>query len=78
MNYNPYRHPNLNNYNIAVGDQEERVIPLLTGFALGAPFWGGLATRPRYNQVAFPFQPFPYPYPYPYPFNPYFRRRRRW
>lgn len=73
MNYQPYNYHN--DYEIAVGGQDERVIPLLTGFALGAPFWGSLGRYPIYQQPY--FYPYPYPYPYPYyPYRPY--RRRRW
>lgn len=77
MNYqpNPY---GVREYDVTPNTGDERVIPLLTGFALGAPFWGNINRPYRYP---YPYQ-YPYPYPYSYPYNysygrPY-RRRRRW
>jgi hypothetical protein len=74
MNYqpNPYMEQH---YDLASSAQGERIIPLLTGFALGAPFWSG-----RYR-VPYPYPyyyPYPYAYPYPYQYYRPFRRRRRW
>ena len=69
MNYRPYPSPK--------SQQGERVIPLLTGFALGASFWGSLG---RQSYYPYPY-PYPYQYPYAYPYRyPYYRpyRRRRW
>lgn len=79
MNYQPYGIDRANNYNIAVGDQGERVIPLLTGFALGAPFWGSLgASRPQFGGPVF-FPPYRFPFAYPFPYQYRFpRRHRRW
>lgn len=67
MNYQP--HP-LSNH-----AQDERVIPLLTGFALGAPFWSNAGRQ--YYPYPYPYYP-PYPYPYQYPYYRPIRRRRRW
>lgn len=75
MNYQPYGYREASDYGISVGDQGERIIPLLTGFALGAPFWGNIGRYPAYPQ---PYPYYPYqPYPY-YPYRPIYRRRRRW
>ena len=75
MNYQPYTYSD--DYGIVVGGQDKRIIPLLTGFALGAPFWGSINRYPYYSY------PYPYPYPYPIPYYPNFPyrrpyRRRRW
>lgn len=82
MNYQPYPYRETGEYDLAVGGQGERIIPLLTGFALGAPFWGNV-NRPYYNYQPYPYSyPYSYQYPYRYPYsNPYYRpyrRRRRW
>jgi len=83
MNYqpNPYRG---HEYDLAASAQGERIIPLLTGFALGAPFWGA-AGRQQIYQAPYPYpypypypQYYPFPYPYQYPYNRPYRRRRRW
>lgn len=76
MNYRPLP----NNINLA-NEQGERIIPLLTGFALGAPFWGGIGRQNTYQQPY--YYPYYYPYPYPYPYSTYnyynvSRPRRPW
>lgn len=81
MNYqpNPY---GIGDFNVAPSTEDERIIPLLTGFALGAPFWGNI-NRPYRYPYQYPYSyPYSYPYPYQYPnqypyYRPY-RRRRRW
>ena len=75
MNYQPYPYKETKDYDLAVGGQGERIIPLLTGFALGAPFWGNI-NRPYYN-YPYPYQ-YPYSYPYYYPYYRPYGRRRRW
>lgn len=62
-------------------NEDQRIgplVPFLTGFVAGAPFWN----RPPYQPIPpYPyFYPFPYPYPYPFPVyrprQPYYRPPR--
>lgn len=81
MNYRPNPNRQIGNYNLSVGASGERIIPLLTGFALGAPFWGSLGRPPYGGAVAYPAPypyPYPAPYPYPYPYPYQYNRRKRW
>ena len=77
MNYQPNPYGN-HEYDLTSSAQGERIIPLLTGFALGAPFWGSVGRQPIYP-YPYPYpQYYPYQYPYRYPYYRPFRRRRRW